>query len=339
MGTGDWNDGMDKVGYKGEGESVWLAFFLYDVLIRFSDTADIFKDHFFAEICRTEAAGMQSRIETAGWDGAWYRRAYFDDGTPLGSNENKECRIDAISQSWAVLSGSADARRAEIAMTSLETQLVRKELKLIQLLDPPFDSKGLNPGYIRGYLPGVRENGGQYTHAAVWTLMAFAAMGQREKLWRLLEMIHPINHTTDAGAVSIYKTEPYVMAADVYANESHKSMGGWTWYTGSAGWMYQFILDSFVGLERRDRLLQFKPCFPPHWPSIFLLYRYGNSEYRITVFQVSDSSASRWKMGDQQGDGNAIRLEDDGQSHSIEIYCGVLKDRTQSKSLANSSKL
>lgn len=282
---------------------------------------------------------MQSRIETAGWDGAWYRRAYFDDGTPLGSNENKECRIDAISQSWAVLSGSADARRAEIAMTSLETQLVRKELKLIQLLDPPFDSKGLNPGYIRGYLPGVRENGGQYTHAAVWTLMAFAAMGQREKLWRLLEMIHPINHTTDAGAVSIYKTEPYVMAADVYANESHKSMGGWTWYTGSAGWMYQFILDSFVGLERRDRLLQFKPCFPPHWPSIFLLYRYGNSEYRITVFQVSDSSASRWKMGDQQGDGNAIRLEDDGQSHSIEIYCGVLKDRTQSKSLANSSKL
>jgi cyclic beta-1,2-glucan synthetase len=328
MGTGDWNDGMDKVGYKGEGESVWLAFFLYDVLVRFADTADTFKDHFFAEICRTEAAGMQSRIETAGWDGGWYRRAYFDDGTPLGSKENTECRIDAISQSWAVLSGAADAGRAEMAMTSLEGQLVRKEMKLIQLLDPPFDSKGLNPGYIKGYLPGVRENGGQYTHAAVWTLMAFAALGQREKLWRLLELIHPINHTSDAQAVGIYKTEPYVMAADVYANESHKGMGGWTWYTGSAGWMYQFILDSFVGLERRDHLLRFKPCFPLHWPSISLLYRYGNSEYRITVFQVSENSASRWKMDDQPGDGDTIRLEDDGQSHSVEIYCAVLKNRS-----------
>jgi cyclic beta-1,2-glucan synthetase len=209
-------------------------------------------------------------------------------------------------------------------MTALETQLVRKELKLIQLLDPPFDSKGLNPGYIKGYLPGVRENGGQYTHAAVWTLMAFAKLGQREKLWQLLELIHPINHAVDAAAVNRYKTEPYVMAADVYANESHKGMGGWTWYTGSAGWMYQFILDSFVGLERRDRRLRFRPCFPLDWPSISLVYRYGKSEYRITIFQVTDNSASRWKMDDQQGDGNTIRLEDDGASHSVEIYCAAI---------------
>jgi cyclic beta-1,2-glucan synthetase len=331
MGTGDWNDGMDKVGYKGEGESVWLAFFLCDVLVRFADTADTFKDHFFAEICRTEAAAIQSRIETAGWDGEWYRRAYFDDGTPLGSKENKECRIDAISQSWAVLSGSADPGRAEMAMASLEAQLVRKELKLIQLLDPPFDSKGLNPGYIKGYLPGVRENGGQYTHAAVWTLMAFAALRQREKLWQLLELIHPINHTADAAAVNRYKTEPYVMAADVYANESHKGMGGWTWYTGSAGWMYQFILDSFIGLERRDQLLQFRPCFPLDWPSISLLYRYGKSEYRIAVFQVADNSASSWKMDDQHGDGNTIRLKDDGQTHSVEIYYAALEESAESK--------
>lgn len=325
MGTGDWNDGMDKVGCKGEGESVWLAFFLYDVLSRFADTADTFKDHLFAEICRTEASGMQSRIETAGWDGEWYRRAYFDDGTPLGSRENRECRIDAISQSWAVLSGAADRERAEMAMNSLEAQLVRKELKLIQLLDPPFDSKALNPGYIKGYLPGVRENGGQYTHAAVWTLMAFAALGRREKLWQLLELIHPINHAADAEEVSVYKTEPYVMAADVYANESHKGMGGWTWYTGSAGWMYQFILDSFIGLERRGQLLQLRPCFPLHWPSVHIVYRYGNSEYRITAFQLSDGSASRWKMDDQEGDGNTITLEDDGQSHSVEIYCAALE--------------
>lgn len=324
MGTGDWNDGMDKVGYKGEGESVWLAFFLYDVLMRFADTADTFSDHFFAEICRTEAAGMKSRIETAGWDGEWYKRAYFDDGTPLGSKENKECRIDAISQSWAVLSRAADPLRAETAMTSLETRLVRRDLQLIQLLDPPFDSNALNPGYIKGYLPGVRENGGQYTHAAIWSLMAFAALGQREKLWQLLELIHPVHHAGDSAAVNRYKTEPYVMAADVYANESHKGMGGWTWYTGSAGWMYQFILDSFVGLERRDRLLQFNPCFPLEWPFISLIYRYGKSEYRITVFQVTGNPDSRWKMDDQHGEGNTIRLEDDGHSHNVEIHCAAV---------------
>jgi cellobiose phosphorylase len=267
---------------------------------------------------------MQSRIETAGWDGEWYRRAYFDDGTPLGSKQNKECRIDAISQSWAVLSGAAEPGRAEMGMTALEAQLVSKELRLIKLLTPPFDSKESNPGYIKGYLPGVRENGGQYTHAAVWTLMAFAELGEREKLWQLLEMIHPINHTSDAGAVSQYKTEPYVMAADVYANESHKGMGGWTWYTGSAGWMYQFILDSFIGLERRGHLLQLKPCFPLNWPSVRLVYRYGSSEYHITVFQVSDHSASNWKMGDRHGDGNTISLEDDGQIHDAEIYCAAV---------------
>ena len=329
MGTGDWNDGMDKVGYKGEGESVWLAFFLYDVLMRFADTADSFKDHLFAEICRSEAAGMRPRIERAGWDGQWYRRAYFDDGTPLGSKENSECRIDAISQSWAVLSGAADPERAKIAMTSLESQLVKKDLRLIQLLDPPFDSKELNPGYIKGYLPGIRENGGQYTHSAIWTLMAFAALGQREKLWELLKMIHPVNHAIDAASANLYKTEPYVMAADVYANESHKGMGGWTWYTGSAGWMYQFLLDSFVGLERRDHLLRVRPCFPAEWPSIQLSYRYGKSEYQITIFQISDNSSPRWKMDGQQGDGDTITLEDDGQSHAVEIHCAVLKDGLQ----------
>jgi cellobiose phosphorylase len=329
MGTGDWNDGMDKVGYKGEGESVWLAFFLCDVLVRFADTADSFKDHFFADICRSEATGMQSRIETAGWDGKWYRRAYFDDGTPLGSEENKECRIDAISQSWAVLSGSADPGRAEIAMASLETQLVRKELKLIQLLDPPFDSKALNPGYIKGYLPGVRENGGQYTHAAVWTLMAFAKLGHREKLWQLLELIHPINHAVDAASVDLYKTEPYVMAADVYANEFHKGMGGWTWYTGSAGWMYQFILGSLVGLEQQAELLTFKPCFPTGWPSILLTYHYGRSEYRITIFQLSGGQPSHWTMDQQRGEGNAIRLVDDGQRHVAEMHIGIEKKTYQ----------
>jgi len=320
IGTGDWNDGMDKVGNKGAGESVWLAFFLYDILRRFTETANAYGDHFFAEICATEADSLQTRIETAGWDGTWYKRAYFDDGTPLGSHENKECRIDAVSQSWAVLSGAASDKRAVMAMTSLEEKLVRKDLKLIQLLDPPFNSKGLNPGYIKGYVPGVRENGGQYTHAAIWALMAFARLGQREKVWQMLELIHPINHSDDDESMGIYKVEPYVMVADVYANESHKGMGGWTWYTGSAGWMYQFILGSLMGLDRQSDSLSFKPCFPSDWPSIQLTYRHGRSEYRITVFQVFDGSPSRWKMDDLQGSGNTIKLADDGQIHLVEMH-------------------
>jgi cellobiose phosphorylase len=325
MGTGDWNDGMDKVGNKGAGESVWLAFFLYDVLTRFTETANAYGDHFFAEICKTEAECLGSRIEKAGWDGEWYKRAYFDDGTPLGSKENKECRIDAISQSWAVLSGAVSRKRAAMAMAALEERLVRKELRVIQLLDPPFDSTELNPGYIKGYVPGVRENGGQYTHAAIWTLMAFAALGEREKVAQLLEMIHPINHASDEARMNVYKVEPYVMAADVYANQTHKGMGGWTWYTGSAGWMYQFILGSLVGLERKAGLLSFRPCFPLDWPSVHLTYRYGRSEYRITVFQLSGGEASRWTMDEQQEDGNAIRLIDDGQRHVVEMHIAIEK--------------
>jgi len=320
IGTGDWNDGMDKVGNKGIGESVWLAFFLYDVLRRFTDTANTYGDHLFAEMCKTEGASLRSRIESSGWDGGWYKRAYFDDGTPLGSRENKECSIDAVSQSWAVLSGAASDKRAVMAMASLEEKLVRKDLKLIQLLDPPFNSKELNPGYIKGYVPGVRENGGQYTHAAIWTLMAFAKLGQREKLWELLELIHPINHANDEESINVYKVEPYVMAADVYANESHKGMGGWTWYTGSAGWMYQFILDSLIGLDCQSDSLTFRPCFPTNWPSIQLTYRYGRAEYRITVFQLADDSASRWKLDALQGAGNTIKLADDGKIHFVEMH-------------------
>lgn len=325
MGTGDWNDGMDKVGNKGVGESVWLGFFLYDVLMRFTGTANAYGDPFFAAMCQKQAEGIRSALETAGWDGGWYKRAWFDDGTPLGSKENKECRIDAVSQSWAVLSGAASGKRAVIAMAALEERLVRKELKLIQLLDPPFNSTELNPGYIKGYVPGVRENGGQYTHAAIWTLMAFAALGEREKVAQLLEMIHPINHSSDKDMVNVYKVEPYVMAADVYANRTNKGMGGWTWYTGSAGWMYQFVLGSLIGLERQEELLSFRPCFPLGWPSVLVTYRYGGSEYRIRVFQVHGSQESRWTMDEQHGDGNAIRLIDDGHPHIVEMHIGIEK--------------
>jgi cellobiose phosphorylase len=320
MGAGDWNDGMDRVGHKGKGESIWLAFFFYDILTKFACVADNNGDIVFAESCKKEAATLQSNIEKSGWDGEWYRRAYFDDGTPLGSKENAECRIDAIAQSWSVLSGAAPDERKRIAMGSLDKYLVRRDLKLIQLLDPPFDVNGPNPGYIRGYVPGVRENGGQYSHAAIWALMAFAAQEDREKVWELFSMIQPVNHSLNQNETQVYKVEPYVMAADVYANESHRGRGGWTWYTGSAGWMYQFIIGSLLGLELHNNQLRFKPCFPAEWPSVSITYRFGKSTYHITVFQHHTNEASWWKDEQSQGKGNVIELVDDHREHRIELH-------------------
>lgn len=320
IGAGDWNDGLDRVGNKGKGESVWLAFFFYDVLTKFIAIAATNGDNLFAEACRMEAATLQSNIEKSGWDGEWYRRAYFDDGTPLGSKENAECRIDAIAQSWSVLSGAGNDERKKMAMNALDKYLVNRDLKIIQLLKPPFDANGPNPGYIRGYVPGVRENGGQYSHAAIWALMAFAAQKNHEKVWELFNMIQPIQHALDRNAVQVYKVEPYVMVADIYANESHKGRGGWTWYTGSAGWMYQFILSSFVGIELKKDQLIFNPCFPYEWPSIKIQYRYGQSMYHFTVFQLQGNEESWWKGESGKGKGNTIQLRDDGLEHWFEIH-------------------
>ncbi|HEX6168476.1 MAG TPA: glucoamylase family protein [Chitinophagaceae bacterium] len=320
IGAGDWNDGMDRVGHKGRGESVWLAFFLYDVLTKFSGIATNNGDILFAESCKKEAATLQTNIERSGWDGEWYRRAYFDDGSPLGSKENTECRIDAIAQSWSVLSGAASDERKKLAMNALDKYLVKRDLKIIQLLDPPFNANGPNPGYIRGYVPGVRENGGQYSHAAIWTLMAFAALRDREKVWELFSMIQPLGHASDPQSKKVYKVEPYVIAADVYANESHRGRGGWTWYTGSAGWMYQFIIGSLAGLELKKDRLQFNPCFPSEWPSIKIQYKYHNSTYHIIVYQLKGSEESWWKSEAGEGKGNAIQLTDDGLDHRFEVH-------------------
>jgi cyclic beta-1,2-glucan synthetase len=320
IGAGDWNDGMDRVGNKGKGESVWLAFFFYDVLTKFISIATSIGDGLFTELCRKQAAILQSNIEESGWDGEWYRRAYFDDGTPLGSKENVECRIDAIAQSWSVLSGAGNEERKKMAMNALDKYLVKRDLKIIQLLEPPFDANGPNPGYIRGYVPGVRENGGQYSHAAIWALMAFAAQKNHEKVWELFSMIQPIQHALDQNAVQVYKVEPYVMVADIYANESHKGRGGWTWYTGSAGWMYQFIISSLVGIELKKDQLIFNPCFPHEWPSIEIQYRYGQSMYHFTVFQLPANEESWWKGESSEGKGNTIQLIDDEMEHRFEVH-------------------
>ena len=320
MGSGDWNDGMDQVGNEGKGESVWLAFFLYGILVNFEDVALKYGDTKFAGTCKEEALTLQANIEKSAWDGEWYKRAWFDDGTPLGSKVNDECSIDAISQSWSVLTNAASEERRNKAMVSLDKYLVKRDMKIIQVLDPPFDTSNLNPGYIKGYVPGVRENGGQYSHAAIWTLMAFAALGDRKIAYELFSMVHPINHALTEEDVQIYKVEPYVMAADVYANETHRGRGGWTWYTGSSGWMLQFIMSSLLGMELKVDRLEFTPCFPEDWPSITIHYRYQTTTYNITVFQERNIEESWWEMGGKEGKGRSVPLKNDGLEHDVEVH-------------------
>jgi len=320
MGSGDWNDGMDKVGEHGKGESVWLAFFLYDILIRFTAIAKIKSDTVFIEKCRQAAETLKQNIAVSAWDGEWYRRAFFDDGTPLGSAANEECRIDSIAQSWSVLSGAGDPERVKTAMASADKYLVNKEAGIIQLFDPPFDKSNMNPGYIKGYVPGVRENGGQYTHAAIWMVMAFAQMGNTEKAWELIQMINPVNHGGDPESISAYKVEPYVMAADVYGVPLHKGRGGWTWYTGSAGWMYQLIIESFIGLRKEGDSLYFDPRIPAAWQSFSLTYRHINTTYTITCNRSQENGAKGqiWMDGNEQAS-KSLSLSNDGQLHTVEI--------------------
>jgi cellobiose phosphorylase len=320
IGSCDWNDGMDKVGEHGKGESIWLSFFLYEVLMRFAEVATAHNDQAFADRCRAEADQLRQNIEKNGWDGEWYRRAYFDDGTPLGSAQNVECQIDSISQSWSVLSGAGDPQRSRMAMQAVDRRLVRREDSIIQLLDPPFDKSDQNPGYIRGYVPGVRENGGQYTHAAIWTAMAFAKMGDNQRAWELLQMINPINHGKTAEDIATYKVEPYVVAADVYAVSPHVGRGGWTWYTGSSGWMYRLIVESLLGLKLEGDKLSITPCLPNDWTTYSLNYRYRDTMYKIVVTQGSaDGVTGNVKVdGVEQMDG-MIPLVDDKQEHAVEI--------------------
>jgi cyclic beta-1,2-glucan synthetase len=320
IGSGDWNDGMNMVGIKGKGESVWLGFFLYEVLVQFEKIALMRGDIQFAERCKTEAGILQKNIEQNGWDGEWYRRAYFDDGTPLGSSVNTECRIDSIVQSWSVLSGAGNKQRSHIAMEALDKYLVRRDQKLIQLLDPPFDKSNLDPGYIKGYVPGVRENGGQYTHAAIWAAMAFAALGDSKRAWELLSIINPLNHALSPEDISVYKAEPYVIAADVYAIEPHTGRGGWTWYTGSAGWMYRLIIESLLGLRLEVDKLHIEPCIPADWQTYTVHYRYRETVYHIYVnkTQEIDKGITITVDGVQNPD-KIIPLIDDRQDHTVEV--------------------
>ncbi len=320
MGSGDWNDGMNLVGGGGQGESVWLGFFLYEVLTRFTKVAHAHGDVPFAERCEQEAIQVRQSIEQNGWDGQWYRRAYFDDGLPLGSVGNPECQIDSVAQSWSVLSGAGSPERSRMAMEAVDKRLVRRDDALIQLLDPPFDKSNLNPGYIKGYVPGVRENGGQYTHGAIWAVMAFAALGDSRRAWELFSLINPVNHATSLAAAAVYKVEPYVIAADVYAVSPHIGRGGWTWYTGSAGWMYRLIMESLLGLRLEVDRLHVSPCVPPEWGTFKVHYRYRETIYHIAVTQTRAANVGTTITVDgvEQG-AQGIPLVDDRQAHSVEV--------------------
>lgn len=328
IGTGDWNDGMDRVGKAGKGESVWLGFFLYHILIEFSKIARNHGDNTFAQTCKKEAHGLQQRLHDHAWDGSWYRRAYFDDGTPLGSCSNPECQIDSISQSWSVLSGAGEEKRIVQSMASLNTRLVKRQEKLIRLLTPPFDQSALNPGYIKGYVPGVRENGGQYTHAAIWAAMAFAKLQNNTLAWELFNLINPLNHSLDPEGVRQYKVEPYVVAADVYALSPHEGRGGWTWYTGSAGWLYRLILESLIGLSLEYGKLHFTPCLPAEWENIRVTYRHAESTYHITMEQSDAISGMEIILDGIRQKGNFIQLENDARIHQVLIRIKRTKTET-----------
>ena len=318
MGTGDWNDGMNLVGAGGRGESVWLGFFLCKVLTQFAGLARQRGDTSFSERCGAELGRLQAAIEHSAWDGAWYRRGWFDDGSPLGTSANAECRIDSIAQSWSVLCGSGDAQRMHQAMDAVDAQLVHRDAALVQLLDPPFDRSDPSPGYIQGYVRGVRENGGQYTHAAVWAAMAFAALGDARRAWELFTMLDPIRHADCAQAIALYKVEPYVIASDVYALPPHTGRGGWTWYTGSAGWMLRFMLESVLGLSIEADQLRMNPCCPDGWSSFELNYCWRDTLYRIEVHRSSaDAPGSGWSLDGVPCPGPAVTLVDDRRVHAV----------------------
>jgi cyclic beta-1,2-glucan synthetase len=283
MGAGDWNDGMNRVGIGGQGESVWLAWFLHTVLTQIADLCESRDDAPRAKRYRKQAVKLLKAIEKHAWDGEWYRRAYYDDGTPLGSAQSDEAQIDSIAQSWSVISGAADPTRARQAMEAVHERLVWEEEGLMPLFTPPFDKTELDPGYIKGYLPGVRENGGQYTHAALWTVLAFAELGDGDRAAKLFHMLNPVNHARTEEGVERYRVEPYVVAADVYAAPGHVGRGGWSWYTGAAGWMYRVGLEAILGFKPRGDFLTFDPCIPRDWPEFEVRYRHGDTLYRITV--------------------------------------------------------
>jgi len=315
---------MNRVGAGGKGESVWLAWFLVDTLVKFAGIAEARGDVATSARSRDRAEALRAAVEGHAWDGDWYLRAFDDDGTPLGSARNPECQIDSIAQSWAVISGAAERGRGRRAMESVWERLVRTRDRLICLLDPPFDDGRVDPGYIKGYPPGIRENGAQYTHAAVWVAQAAASLGLGGQAHDLFRLLNPIGHAEDPDGVVRYKVEPYVVAGDIYSRPPHVGRGGWSWYTGSAGWLYRVGLESLLGFRRAGNVLSVEPCIPPGWSGYELTYRYGSTTYRIVVENPGHRErgvAEVWLDGERR-DTTRISLVDDDRTHEIRILMG-----------------
>jgi cyclic beta-1,2-glucan synthetase len=320
MGIGDWNDGMNRVGAGGAGESVWLGWLLFAALNRFAPFAEMRGEQARAELWRNHASVLQTALERDGWDGDYYRRGFFDDGTPLGSSQSEECRIDCIAQSWAMLSGAASPERAAQAMASVERELIRPQDGLAPLFAPPFDKTALDPGYIKGYPPGIRENGGQYTHAAMWMIQALALQGHGGRAVELFDLLNPILSSTTPQGSATYRAEPYVVAADVYSRPPHVGRGGWTWYTGSAAWMYRVAIECILGFELRGDRLHLNPCIPADWPEFELTFRRAETTWQIRVrnpYKLERGNVTI-RLDGESVEGNAFRLVDDNETHLVD---------------------
>jgi cyclic beta-1,2-glucan synthetase len=324
MGTGDWNDGMNKVGAGGKGESVWVAWFQIAILRAFAPVAQAHGDADRAKLCLERAAQLRWGVEEHAWDGNWYLRAYFDDGTALGSARNTECQIDSLPQTWAVISGAGEPERSRSAMEAVRERLIRLKEKIILLFDPPFDQGPLQPGYIKGYVPGIRENGGQYTHAATWTVLAEALLGRGTEAQRLFALLNPVRNAQSAADVQTYKVEPYVIAADVYGRPPHVGRGGWTWYTGSASWFYRLGIETLLGFQKNGDELRIDPCIPSEWPRFSVHYRHGSTHYEIEVENPKgvERGVVRLEVDGKAIDGGPILLADDGQAHRVLVEMG-----------------
>jgi len=324
MGGGDWNDGMNRVGINGQGESVWLGWFLCATLKRFVPLCELMGDEERASRYQEMARQLSKSLEDHGWDGSWYLRAYYDDGTPLGSAENLECQIASIAQSWAVLSGAADPKRTARAMEAAWGRLVRQQDRLVLLFTPPFDKTEREPGYIKGYPPGIRENGGQYTHAALWAAWAFAMLGQGDRAGELFRLLNPIHHSATPVRTARYKVEPYVVAADVYSSEAHTGRGGWTWYTGSAGWMYRLGIEAILGLRRVGDTLRIEPCIPKDWSGYTIEYQHGETLYLISVAnpQGVNQGVKQIILDGECLPAGEIPLLQDGKRHKVQVEMG-----------------
>ena len=320
IGSGDWNDGFSTVGNKGKGESVWLGFFLYYILNKFIPICREKGEEELTQKYEGIKMNLKRALNSNGWDGRWFRRAFMDDGNVLGSMENDECRIDSIAQSWSIISGAGDNDKKYISMESLENHLVDRENGIIKLLDPPFEKGKLEPGYIKGYLPGVRENGGQYTHGAIWVIIAEAMIGFGDKAAELYRMINPIEHARTKEASKKYKVEPYVIAADVYGSSNLAGQGGWTWYTGSSSWYYKAGIEYLLGLKVEKGYIRIEPCIPKEWKEYQMQYKWKESIYHIKIKnpEGKNTGVSKVILNGKEVE-NRIKLDGSRNIYQIEV--------------------